>query len=68
MGDYEVKGKVVTAVVRIGKDKTHYSLEVMDGSAVLGKREMKYTDYFTVSGVFLSYKFKKALEQVVEEA
>ena len=33
----------------------------------LGKKEMLYNEYFTVSGVFLSYKFKKGLEQVVEE-
>lgn len=67
MGEYDLKKKIITAVVRIGKDKQHYTLETMHDGQTLGKKEMLYTDYFTVSGVFLSYKFRKGLDQVVEE-
>ena len=57
---------IVTVVVRIGEDKKKYTLEtIVDGSSV-ARQDMVYYDYFTEGGVFLSFKFRKVLEAVVE--
>lgn len=34
----------------------------------MAKREISYYEYFTESGVFLSYKFKKVMEELAETA
>ena len=61
--------EVVTAVVRIGETKKVYTIETLQKgkSKPFAKKEINYYDYFTVSGVFLSYKFKKILDEVIEE-
>lgn len=37
----------MAVVVRIGEDKQRYTLEVLEGSTSLGKREIVYYEYFT---------------------
>lgn len=56
----------MAVVVRIGQDKQKYTFEVLEGSTSLGKREIAYYEYFTESGVFLSSKFKKVLEEWID--
>jgi hypothetical protein len=66
IGFYALSSGVVTMVLRIGDDKQHYTVEALQGSKSLAKREIQYYDYFTVSGVFLSSKFRRVLEEVAE--
>lgn len=42
MGFFKVEGKEVTAVVRIGQDKNVYSLEVLEGSKSLARKDITY--------------------------
>ena len=51
----------VVAVLRIGKDKQKYTVEVMEGKESLAAKEIAYYEYFTEKGVFLSSKFRKVL-------
>jgi hypothetical protein len=70
VGQFRVKDKNVCVVLRIGQDKTVYTLEALEGKTSLGRRDLTYYEYFTQSGVFLSFKFKRELEEltrVVEE-
>ena len=56
----------MAAVVRIGESKKSYSFETLAcGEKVAGK-EFNYYDYFTESGIFLTYKFRKVVEEVME--
>jgi len=52
----------VCVVLRIGESKEVYSLEALDKKVSLGRRDLRYNEYFTESGVFLSYKFKRDVE------
>ena len=70
IGEFSLKNKeIVTAVVRIGETKKAYKIETLlkDKSKPLASKEIEYNEFFTVSGVFLSYKFKKILDEVIEE-
>lgn len=67
MGFFKLGERIVAVVLRIGQDKQRYSFEALEGTASLGKREVAYYDYFTESGVFLSFKLRKVLEEWVEE-
>ena len=64
MGNYNVQGNIIALVVRIGDSKLKYTLESVDkdGKTSLASREFNYFDYFTESGIFLSYKFKKVAD------
>lgn len=54
-------------MVRIGKDKKHYTVETMDSGRSIAEKEIEYYDYFTESGVFLKNKFRKVVEKVIED-
>ena len=53
-------------VLRIGEDKNVYSLEALEKKVSLAKRDLAYYEYFTESGVFLRYKFKRECEELVK--